>query len=95
MASTFVTITVDNPITGEQIDGVDMQLFYSIHFDKGRRIVYVNGTATVELDESNAVVAKNVLPYATGGHADPDNVITAYPVEGGPTDPSTDPAVTV
>ena len=64
MQSNTVKISVVNPVTNETIDDVTMELFYSLHFNNdGRRVMYVNGTATVQLDESHNVVAVDVLPF--------------------------------
>ena len=64
MQSNTIKISVVNPVTNETIDDVTMELFYSLHFSNdGRRVVYVNETATVQLDDNNNVVAVDVLPF--------------------------------
>jgi hypothetical protein len=80
MATSSAKITVHNPITGELIDNVTFQMFYNMQFVDGRRIVYVNGTATLELDENNQVVGIDMVPFRPRIEGS---------VESGPIDPMT------
>jgi hypothetical protein len=85
MSTTTAKITVHNPVTGELVENVTIQLFYNMQFVDGRRIVYVNGTGTFELDETNQVIGLDMLPFRPA---------VSSPVEQGPIDPQTGIATT-
>lgn len=80
MSSTTAKITCHNPVTGELVENVTFQMFYNMQFVDGRKIIYVNGTATFELDDANQVIGVDMLPFRPR---------TDTPIESGPIDPQT------
>jgi hypothetical protein len=80
MSTTTAKITCHNPVTGEVVENVTFQMFYNMQFVDGRKIIYVNGTATFELDDANQVIGVDMLPFRPQ---------TESPIEHGPIDPMT------
>lgn len=80
MATSTAKITCHNPVTGDLVEDITFQMFYSMQFVDGRKVVYVNGTGTFELGDDNEVIAVDMLPFRPRVEGS---------VDSGPIDPQT------